>query len=220
MAGEVEYSIKADVLAVRLIPRVHRELAEKHELKPRERSLGLITSTIDDPLYIGGDDATKKADVRVVYCHSFYAGGGYPSGPLSGEAILMLAGPDPAEVIAGLNAVIAYVDRLYYASVKVRGEDLIWLAHTISRAGAYMAELAGVDLGTPIAYITAPPLEGVYAMDRALKAADVKTGAYWAPPTETNYMGALLYGTQSACAAACRAFEDACYSVAIKNIEF
>lgn len=220
MALEVEHKIKSEVLSVRLIPNVHPEMAEEHKLKPRERSLGLITATIDDPVYIGTDDATKKADVRVAYGETFYAGGGYPSGPLSGETIHILAGPNPAEVIAGLNVTIDFVNSCYYSSVKVHGEDLVWLAYTISRAGSYMAELAGVERGTPIAYLTAPPLEGVYAMERALKAADVKIGIYWIPPTPSNYHGALLYGTQSACVAACRAYDDAVYSIATSPIEY
>jgi ethanolamine utilization protein EutL len=220
MALEVQRYITADILAIRLIPDVHPEMAKELELRPGERSLGLVTSTIDDPLYIGGDDATKKADVRVAFCKSHYAGGPYPSGPLSGEALLILAGPDPAEVTAGLNAVMAMVDELIYASVVVKDSELVWLAYTISRAGTYLSAEAGVDAGTPLAYITAPPLEGVYAMERALKAANVTTGVLWGPPTETNYMGALLYGTQSACRAACRAFEEACLSVATDNIAF
>jgi len=220
MALEVEHTIKADVLAVRLIPNVHPDMAKALELQPGEKSLGLITSTIDDPLYIGGDDATKKAQVRVAFCKSHYASGMYPSGPLSGEALLILAGPDPAEVTAGLNAVLAFVDQLYYSSTKVKGEDLVWLAYTISRAGTYLSAECGVDAGTPIAYITAPPLEGVYAMERSLKAANVANGVLWGPPTETNYMGALLYGTQSACRSACKAFEGAVLSVATDNITF
>jgi len=216
----VEHTIKADVLAVRLIPNVHPDMAKALELKPGEKSLGLVPSTIDDPLYIGGDDATKMAQGRVAFCHSHYAGGVYPSGPLSGEALLMLAGPDPAEVTAGLNAVLSFVDTLYYSSVKVKGEDLVWLAYTISNTGTYLSAEAGVDPGMPIAYITAPPLEGVYAMERALKAANVTSGVLWGPPTETNYMGALLYGTQSACRAACRAYDDAVFSVATDNITF
>jgi len=225
MALEIQHYIKAEVTAVRLIPSVHPEMAEQLKLKPEERSVGLISATIDDPLYIGGDDATKKADVRVAFGRSWWATGPTPlliPSYFSGMALLMLAGPNPAEVIAGLNVVINFCDTLYYSSVKLpepHGE-LVWLAYTISRAGTYMAELAKVPLDTPIAYITAPPLEGCYAYERALKAADVKTGTYFAPPTETNVMTALLYGTQSACVAACRAFEDAIYSIAITPIEF
>jgi ethanolamine utilization microcompartment shell protein EutL len=65
-----------------------------------------------------------------------------------------------------------------------------------------------------IAYLIAPPLEGMYAMDAALKAADVKLCKLYTPPSETNFGGGLLSGTQSACQAACAAFAAAVSEVA------
>ncbi len=214
MALEVQHTLKPEVLAVRLIPNVHPAVAEAFELQPEEKSLGLITATIDDPLYIGGDEATKRADVRVAFCHSHYAGGNYPSGPLSGEAMLALAAPNPAEATAGLNAVMDVLAEMRYGTVQLGNMVLAWLAYNIARPGRYLAEAAGAEPGQAIAYLAAPPLEGTYAVERALKAADVRPGAITKPPTETNYMGALLVGTQSACRAACRAFEEAVVAVA------
>ena len=54
----------------------------------------------------------------------------------------------------------------------------------------------------------------MYAMDAALKAADVTLCRLYAPPSETNFGGGLLTGTQSACAAACAAFAAAVEEVA------
>jgi ethanolamine utilization protein EutL len=71
-----------------------------------------------------------------------------------------------------------------------------------------------VPVGNAIAYLIAPPLEAMYAMDAALKAADVKLCKLYAPPTETNFGGGLLAGTQSACEAACAAFAAAVAEVA------
>ena len=48
----------------------------------------------------------------------------------------------------------------------------------------------------------------------ALKAADVKMCVLYAPPSETNFGGALLTGSQSACKSACDAFAAAVESVA------
>ena len=88
------------------------------------------------------------------------------------------------------------------------------LAHTVSRCGSFLAKEAGVPEGAPIAYLIAPPLESMYALDFALKAADVKLCKLYTPPTETNFGGGLLTGTQSACTAACAAFRDAVGEVA------
>ena len=51
-------------------------------------------------------------------------------------------------------------------------------------------------------------------MDAALKAADVKLCKLYNPPSETNFGGGLLAGTQSACDAACDAFSQAVAEVA------
>ena len=48
------------------------------------------------------------------------------------------------------------------------------LAHTVSSCGSFLAKEAGVPVGAALAYLIAPPLESMYAMDAAMKAADVK----------------------------------------------
>ena len=58
-------------------------------------------------------------------------------------------------------------------------------------------------VGQAIAYLVAPPVEAVVALDAALKAAEVRLTELYRPPTETNFAGGLLTGTQSACRAAC-----------------
>ena len=50
--------------------------------------------------------------------------------------------------------------------------------------------------------------------DAALKAAEVTLCKLYSPPTETNFGGGLLSGTQSACDAACAAFLQAVSEVA------
>lgn len=206
--------VKPTILATRIISNVHPDFAAKLELRPDQRSLALITCDIDDSLYVALDEATKMAEVEVVYAHSFYAGSGYPSGPLSGEIIGILAGPDPAEARAGLNACVAYAEEeAWFYSADEAGE-LNFFPHTISRTGSYLSGVAGVPIGTPLAYLIAPPLEATYAVDAAVKAAEVEMKVWWAPPSETNFGGALLSGTQSACRAACMAFQDAVLDVA------
>ena len=55
-------------------------------------------------------------------------------------------------------------------------------------------------------------------MDAALKAADVTLCKLYAPPSETNFGGGLLAGTQSACDAACGAFADAVAEIAASPV--
>ena len=57
-------------------------------------------------------------------------------------------------------------------------------------------------------------LAAIEGADAMLKAADVRMCVLYAPPSETNFGGALLTGSQSACKSACDAFAAAVESVA------
>ncbi len=206
--------IKPTILATRVIPNVDRGLAAKLELRGDQRSIALVTCDIDDSLYVSLDEATKMADVEVVYAHSFYAGSAHASGPLSGEIIGILAAPDPAEARAGLAACIAYAEQRAWFHAADEAGDLAFFAHTISQVGSYLSREGGVPVGTSMAYLIAPPLEATFALDAALKAAEVEVAVWFAPPSETNFSGGYLVGEQSAVVAACDAFRDAVLDVA------
>jgi len=202
------------ILSARIIPNVDPGFAQKMNLRPDQRSLGLITCNIDDALYVSIDEGTKMADVQVVYAKSFYAGAAHASGPLSGEIIAIFAGPDPAEVRAALNATQAYAENeAWFFAANETGTNAFF-AHTISRTGSYLSKLAGIPMGEPLAYLIACPLEATYGLDAALKAAEVKIKVWFEPPSETNFSGGLLTGSQSACKAACEAFREAVLDVA------
>ncbi|MFO8075438.1 MAG: ethanolamine utilization microcompartment protein EutL [Egibacteraceae bacterium] len=212
--------IKPQILSARLIPNVEPAFAERLKLRPDQRSLGLVTCDIDDSLYVALDEATKMAEVEVVYAHSFYAGADHASGPLSGEIIGILAGPDPAEARAGLGACIAYAEQEAWFTSANDADTLAFFAHTVSRTGSYLSGEADIAEGTPLAYLIAPPIEATYALDAALKAADVELQVWFAPPSETNFSGGLLSGSQSACRAACQAFADAVTDVGRSPVKF
>jgi ethanolamine utilization protein EutL len=212
--------ISASVLAVRLIPNVSPELAVQLGLKPHQRSLGILTTDNDDATYVSIDEATKMAEVEVVYAHSFYAGAKHASGLLSGEIIAMLAGPDPAEVRSGLDAAIQYMRTKATWYSANTDASIAFFPHVIAQCGSYLSTVANVPLGTPLAYLIAPPLEGVVALDSALKMAAVRIVSYTAPPSETNYMGVMLAGDQSACQAAAGAFQQTVLDIAARPIEY
>lgn len=211
--------IKPQVLAVRLIPNVAPDLAEQLGLNDYQRSIGMITANIDDSTYTALDDATKKAEVEVVYAKSFYCGAAHASGPRSGEIIGILAGPNPAEVRAGVDACIDYLENeaFFYTC---DGGKTAWYPHTISRTGSYLSKIAGIPEGQPIAYLIAPPLEAMYGLDAALKASEVTMQTFYGPPTETNFGGGLLTGSQSACKSACEAFQRAVIDVIENGLKF
>ena len=201
--------IKTNVLAVRYLANAGESLCTSLGIPKGYPSLGLLTADSDDPTYIALDEATKAADVVVSYTHSFYAGAANASTPLAGEVIGILAGKTPGAVRSGMEAALSALSRVGFEDVGVP-----CLAHTVSSCGSFLAKEAGVKEGSALAYLIAPPLESMYALDAALKAADVKLCKLYAPPSETNFGGALLSGTQSACAAAAAAFRDAVTEVA------
>lgn len=206
--------LRTTVLSVKLIPNVDKDMALKLELPEGHRSIGMITTDCDDVGYTAIDEATKKADVKVVYAKSFYAGAANASTKLAGEFIGILSGPTPAEVRSGLNAAIDFIenDACFYSAND--DDSIAYYAHCISRTGSFLSELAGIAEGEALAYLIAPPIESIYALDAALKAADVKMVQFFGPPSETNFGGGLLTGSQSACKAACDAFAQAVMFVA------
>ena len=211
MTGDL---IQASVLAARTIANVSETLAKKLGLPNGYRSIGLITADSDDVTYCALDEATKAAAVEVVYGRSLYAGAANASTALAGEVIGILAGPNPAEVESGLRACADFMAG--GAGFRSANEDdsVIYFAHTVSRTGSYLSKTAGVREGAALAYLIAPPLEAVAGLDEAMKAADVELVQLFAPPSETNFGGGLLTGTQSACDAACAAFAEAVKAVA------
>ena len=205
---------------VQLIPQVDRNFAEQLKLTPEQRSIGLLSVDNDDATYTAIDEATKMADVEVVYARSFYAGAKHTSGLLSGEIMAILAGPNPAEVRAGLNAAVDYIKTkaIWYSA----NEDasVAFFPHLISRTGTYLSKVCNLPAGSPIAYLVAPPNEGLVALDAALKAADVQIASLTMPPSETNYMGVMLSGDQPACKAAVNAFQNKVLEVASQPFNY
>ncbi len=211
--------IKATVLATRVIASVDQGMMQQFKLTKEQRCIGMITSDCDDVTYVALDEATKAASVEVVYARSFYAGAAHASGPLSGEIIGILAGPGPADVTAGLERAREVIEN--EAAFKSANEDgsLAFFAHLVAATGGYLSKEGGVPRGQSLAYLIAPPLEAMFGMDAALKAAGVDIATFFAPPSETNYGGGYLTGTQAACKAACDAFQQAVLDVAARPID-
>ncbi len=200
--------LPVQVLALAKIPRLSPGLAQGLGISPALPSIGIVTTDCDDVTYIALDAATKAAQVEVAYAHSFYAGAANASTPLAGEVIGVLAGPDPDTVESGLQAALQVLHTLGFQAAENR-QGVVYLAHTVSRTGAYLAQTAHIPVGQPLAYLVAPPAEAIVGLDAALKAAQVRLAEFVPPPSETNFAAGLLTGTESACQAACQAFADA-----------
>lgn len=216
MTGDL---IPVRILGARSIANVSEDLARHLKLRQGWRSIGILTTDCDDATYCALDQATKAARVEVVYGKSLYAGAGNATAKLAGEVIGILAAQTPSEITAGLTAAAGILrDGLGFHSAGEDG-DSAYFAHTVASTGSYLSAQAGVAEGEPLAYLVAPPMESVMGLDAAMKAADVTMKRWFAPPSETNYGGGLLTGTQSACQAACLAFARAVIDAAGKPRE-
>lgn len=207
--------IPVKVLAVKYLANADPALCRGLGAPQGYSSLGLLTTDCDDATYIALDQATKAADVLVCFSRSFYAGAANASTPYAGEVIGVLAGATPGAVRSGMEAALAALEQVGFEET----ESVPYLAYTVSSTGSFLSAEAGIPQGDAIAYLIAPPLEAMYALDGALKASDVRLAKLYPPPSETNFAGALLTGTRSACAAACSAFAEAVRQVTQRPVE-
>lgn len=202
--------IPVKLLSARLLPGADPALCRALGIPESLPALALFSTDCDDATYLALDEATKAAPVAA-YGRSHYAGAGAASTPISGEVTAVLAGPTPAETRSGLAAALRALENLGFTEAP---DGVPYLAHVVSRTGTFLSREAEVPEGTPLAYLIAPPVAALVGLDAALKAAEVRLAKFYAPPTETNFAGALLTGTQSACRAACEAFAAAAEAVA------
>lgn len=203
------------ILSLRRIPDADPALLAAYGADPiRHRSLGLVTVDQDDPTYVALDEATKHADVDVVFAKSFYAGAAHGSGPISGEILGVLAASTPTDIDDGIRAVMRCLesDACFYAA-DAAGKTAVF-PHVIASLGHYLSALAGLAPGDAMAYLVAPPIEATVGLDMALKAAHVRAAKIFPPPTETNFAAAWLTGPLEECEVAAVAYAEAVVRVA------
>ena len=204
------------VLSVRRLPSADPALVAAYGGDPaRHTALGLVTCDQDDAMYVALDEATKHAEVDVIFARSFYAGSAHASGRLSGEILGVLAASEPEAIEHGLAALLRCLahDACFYDADGKRTVTVF--PHVITSLGEYLSRAAGLAPGSPMAYLVAPPIEATIGLDAALKAADVRAVRVVPPPTETNFACAWLTGSLDACEAAATAYAAAVVDVAM-----
>ncbi|MBP3314061.1 MAG: ethanolamine utilization microcompartment protein EutL [Oscillospiraceae bacterium] len=206
--------IPVNVLCTQVLANLSPSLQKELKLPQGHSAVAFLSTDCDDATYLALDEATKAAQVEVVYGRSLYAGAKNASTALAGEVIGVLSGPNPAQVESGLRAATRFLEQDGAFRSANDTDDVVYLAHCVSRTGTYLSRMANVAEGVALAYLIAPPVEAMMGLDAALKAADVELALFFPPPSETNFAGGLLSGSQSACMAACEAFSRAVERVA------
>jgi ethanolamine utilization protein EutL len=201
--------LKPKILSRQTIHQVTPALAKQYGITNHDHiSLGLVTCDMDDALYVALDEATKQANIEVVYAKSFYAGSGHASGPTSGEAIGVIAANDPSEIAEGLNALELCLEKEAWFYSVLPEQKTNFFPHVISSVGHYLSKVASVPVGSSLAYLIACPIEALMGLDTALKSSRTELVKFYGPPTQTNFGGGLLSGEQTECEQAARTFTE------------
>lgn len=203
MKGDI---LRSKILSEKIIPNMNEQYRKQFPHPEGHRSLGIFTADCDDVCYIGMDEASKSTDIQIVHATALYAGAANASFKLSGEFYGAFSAPNPEDIVSAFKIIHHVVENDAYFVSCNEDDSIAYISHVISRSGTYWPQISTVKEGEALLYVIAPPNESMYAMDAALKAAEVEVAAFWAPPTYTNCGGGILKGEQSACRAAGEAF--------------
>lgn len=200
--------VKPRVLSQKLIANVNSELARIYNIPEDHQSIGFFSCDNDDVAYLAADDATKKANIKVIHAETFYGGEICSWSKYGGSVFVLISGPKVTDVKSGLAYINDFVENRSALFNYDHDTGTSFYAQCIPRVGKYYQEKFNIPEGMAYTYLVGGPIETNYALDKALKASDTKIANYWYPPSHANSSGAILYGTESACQAATRAFID------------
>ena len=128
--------------------------------------------------------------------------------PENHQSMAIISGEKVADVKSGLQYAKDYIEnKSGNYSLNEEG-TLGYYVDYVPRIGKYYQESLGLSEGTSIAYLVSAPVESMYGLDKALKAADVKIAELSEIPSRVNTGGAIVYGTESACRSAVEAFAE------------
>ena len=120
-----------------------------------------------------------------------------------------------------VNMDVSWQDRTHFFALSARLMRRILVNHANAR---HALKRGGHDARVTLTDESAPPVGGpdadILALDAALKAAAVRIVSFTPPPSETNYMAALLTGDQPACRQATQAFRDCVLDVAANPVQY
>ena len=200
--------METHMLSQKVIANVTPEFARVYNIPEGHTSVGFFSADNDDIGYLAVDDATKKAKIKVIQIETVYGGVDYSWSRYGGEITAIISGEKVADVKSGLQYAKDYIEnKSGNYSLNEEG-TLGYYVDYVPRIGKYYQESLGLSEGTSIAYLVSAPVESMYGLDKALKAADVKIAELSEIPSRVNTGGAIVYGTESACRSAVEAFAE------------
>lgn len=201
--------MKTNMLSQKLIANVSPALAKAYHLPEGHTAMGFFSTDNDDVAYLAADDASKKANIKVIHIETFYGGQTCSWSKYGGSVFALISGPKVSDVKSGLSYIRDFIECRSTLCNFDGDEGTSFYAQCIPKSGKYFKEFCNIEEGSAYAYLVGGPIETNYALDKALKAGKTEIARYWYPPSHANSSGAVLVGTESACKAATQAFIEA-----------
>lgn len=198
--------IKCNIVYSKLLTDVEDIMLKEFELPEGCIDIGIFTTQYDGVGYCAADEATKDANVDVVYIKTLYGSG---AGLNDGQVFGIITGPTVSDVESGLRYIHDFAEnKASIYSVNEDDTNLIY-AELVPKIGKYFSKTYGLPIGASLAFLFAPALEGIVGIDEALTVAAVEVVKFFGPPTNSNLSGVIVTGTLANCKTACEAFKKA-----------
>ena len=197
--------METHMLSQKVIANVTPEFARVYNIPEGHTSVGFFSADNDDIGYLAVDDASKKANIKLIHAETYYGGTTCSWSKYGGSVFVLFSGPKVEDVKSGLRYVRDFIENHSELCNFDGDEGTAFYAQTIPRPGKYFQEWCELKPGESYAYLVGGPIETNYALDKALKAGNTHVARYWYPPSHAN-----------SCRAATNAFVEA-LEYAIKN---
>lgn len=201
--------MKTKMLSQKIIANITPEFAKAYKIPEGHQSVAFFSTDNDDVGYLAVDDASKKANIKVIHAETFYGGQMCSWSKYGGSVFILFSGPKVSDVKSGLAYVREFIENRSELYNFDGDEGTAFYAQCVPKSGKFFKEFCNIEEGSAYAYLVGGPIETNYALDKALKAGKTEIARYWYPPSHANSSGAVLTGTESACRAATQAFIEA-----------
>ncbi|NHL58890.1 microcompartment protein EutL, partial [Staphylococcus aureus] len=141
---------------------------------------------------MAADEATKRAMVGVGFGRALYAGAANGPSPTAGEVLIMLGGPNPAEVRAGLDAMMAHIEGGAAFQWANDAQDTAFLAHVVSRTVSYLSSSSLFSFFYPISYLFSLPLLSPFFISFSFNSSFVHLFTFVSPPFYTHFSSSFF----------------------------
>ena len=149
--------MQTHMLSQKIIANVSEEFARVYKLPKGHQSVGFFSVDNDDAGYLAVDDATKKADIKVIHAETFYGGSLCSWSRYGGSVFVMFSGPKVADVKSGLAYVKDFIDNRTELCNFDGDKGTAFYAQCVPRSGKFFEEFCGIPEGTAYAYLVGGP---------------------------------------------------------------